>query len=459
MKRDSKLNRISKRLWWNTHKRFKEMCVLAVTGQLDERQMSELDEHIATCDWCCRFLESVSRVSVQSMPLLAENRVPAADIVPPEGMRTRILLRAAAECSSSMGEASRFSGTLHAASLHFVECDKHQEKRAPNHNDEPSKITSGFFSPLWRSVAALAASAAIGIGGFYFGLLRSKRTPQQTTQTQSSVEPAFSQRGASTNDSDRITQLERQKLALARELAAVRHKLFITSTEEGTLSVELAATKKKLLALTAQTGSTSPRSSEEHPQTLSQIAALQGEADRLAQALSDSEFYRVIQEKKTADLNAKLEAAQVDLQRERDAQATKSELGDLAAARNLHIVDVYDADPNGKRRRSFGRVFYVEGKSLVFYAYDLDDPHRFKANVVFRVWGGKAGENEVTHSLGILQRESGGGDRWTMTFDDHNVLTRIDSVFVTAEPVNKHYDRPHGKEILYAYFGGEPNHP
>jgi len=33
----------------------------------------------------------------------------------------------------------------------------------------------------------------------------------------------------------------------------------------------------------------------------------------------------------------------------------------LVAARNLHIVDVYDADPSGKRQRAFGRVFYTEG--------------------------------------------------------------------------------------------------
>jgi hypothetical protein len=120
---------------------------------------------------------------------------------------------------------------------------------------------------------------------------------------------------------------------------------------------------------------------------------------------------------------------------------------------------VYDADPNGKRQRSFGRVFYIEGQSLVFYAYDLDDPGRFKTNVVFHVWGGKAGVKEVTHSLGILHRDDSGQNRWAMTFDDPKVLTQINSVFVTAESASKHDDQPHGKKVLYAYFGSPANHP
>jgi len=46
-----------------------------------------------------------------------------------------------------------------------------------------------------------------------------------------------------------------------------------------------------------------------------------------------------------------------------------------------------------------------------------------------------------------------------MTFDDPNVLSQINSVFVTAEASNKHFDEPHGKKVLFAYFGSQPNHP
>jgi hypothetical protein len=46
-----------------------------------------------------------------------------------------------------------------------------------------------------------------------------------------------------------------------------------------------------------------------------------------------------------------------------------------------------------------------------------------------------------------------------MTFDDAKVLTEINSVFVTAESTSKSYDQPHGKKVLYAYFGSPANHP
>src|SRR5207245_8921483 len=97
MKSDSKLVRAGIRLWPNSHGRYKEMCALAATAQLGGKEMSELNAHIATCDSCREFLWSVGRVSVQVMPLLSENRAPAADILPPDGMRDRFLLRIASE--------------------------------------------------------------------------------------------------------------------------------------------------------------------------------------------------------------------------------------------------------------------------------------------------------------------------------------------------------------------------
>ncbi len=165
-----------------------------------------------------------------------------------------------------------------------------------------------------------------------------------------------------------------------------------------------------------------------------------------------------VQKQMSEDLAAKLDTTEEELRRQNDLKSAKLELGDLVAARNLHIVDVYDADSNGKRQRSFGRVFYIEGKSLVFYAYDLDAPGQVKANMVFHVWGEKAGVREVAHSLGILHKDDG-QSRWAMTFDDPRVLVKINSVFVTTEVASKQYNEPHGKKVLYAYWGNPPNHP
>src|SRR5260370_33897815 len=97
MKSNSKLVRAAIRLWPNSHRRYQEMCALAATAQLRGKEMSELNVHISTCDSCREFLWSLGQVSVQVMPLLAENRAPAADIVPPDGMRDSFLSRIASE--------------------------------------------------------------------------------------------------------------------------------------------------------------------------------------------------------------------------------------------------------------------------------------------------------------------------------------------------------------------------
>src|SRR5882672_10295442 len=93
MKRNSKLMELARKFLPVRHGRYEEMCSLAATGQLGGPQMSELNEHIATCDSCRKFLESVAQVSIQVMPVLAEGRVSAADIAPPPGIRTRFLSR------------------------------------------------------------------------------------------------------------------------------------------------------------------------------------------------------------------------------------------------------------------------------------------------------------------------------------------------------------------------------
>ncbi len=42
-------------------------------------------------------------------------------------------------------------------------------------------------------------------------------------------------------------------------------------------------------------------------------------------------------------------------------------------ARNVHILDVSDVDGNGRSKKSFGSVFLVEGKSLIFYDAQKSD--------------------------------------------------------------------------------------
>jgi len=261
-------------------------------------------------------------------------------------------------------------------------------------------------------------------------------------------------------DSDRVSELQQQKSDLEAKLAKIKQELATSESDREILYKELADGKEELAILNSDRANEVARTVPAIPQQPNdKVSSLQSQIGQLNQKLAESENNLAMQKQTSDELSARLDATAADLQRERNLKAAKSEMGELAAARNLHIVDVYDAEPNGRVQRSFGRVFYIEGKSLVFYAYDLDDSKRFRANVVFHVWGEKADRIEVTHSLGILHRDDAGQNRWAMTFDDPKVLSEINSVFVTAESPNKAADSPHGRKVLYAYFGGQPNHP
>ena len=103
-----------------------------------------------------------------------------------------------------------------------------------------------------------------------------------------------------------------------------------------------------------------------------------------------------------ASLNQQLLTRQLSLAHDRELLADGRDITDLMGARNLHIIDVRDSDGKGRNQKSFGRIFYTEGKSLIFYAYDLDQGKVNNANSSFQVWGERLGEPTSVRSLGIL---------------------------------------------------------
>jgi hypothetical protein len=132
---------------------------------------------------------------------------------------------------------------------------------------------------------------------------------------------------------------------------------------------------------------------------------------------------------------------------------------DLMGARNLHIVDVVDTDPKGKNRPVFGRIFFTEGKSLVFYAYDLNETKIQKANYEYRVWATQESGDKQVRRLGIFYSDDKAQRRWVFKCDDPKTLSEIDSVFVTLESADGDPTRPKGPNLMYAYLRGQPNHP
>src|SRR5205823_943213 len=102
------------------------------------------------------------------------------------------------------------------------------------------------------------------------------------------------------------------------------------------------------------------------------------------------------------DVSDQLAEKSAALDRERELLSAGRDVRDLMAARNLHIVDVFDTDPKGKLKPSFGRIFFTEGKSLVFYAYDLNDQRVQDAGYHYRIWGKREGPSQRPRNLGMF---------------------------------------------------------
>jgi hypothetical protein len=154
-------------------------------------------------------------------------------------------------------------------------------------------------------------------------------------------------------------------------------------------------------------------------------------------------------------VNASLLKVNDELNLERARSTALAQSQNLIAARNLHIVDVHDTDPDPKRQKAFGRILYAENKSLIFYAYDLADP----GQKIFHVWGERVGDSKSVKSIGVFQSDDKNDNRWRLTFNDPRLLAQINSVFVTIESGKKPATKPSENKVLFAYFGEKANHP
>ncbi len=188
------------------------------------------------------------------------------------------------------------------------------------------------------------------------------------------------------------------------------------------------------------------------------IGSLRGQYESLSHERAEMLNSHAILEAQVRNLTAALEEKSADLERERQLMAVSKDVRQLMGARNLHIMDVHDMGGSGENVRAFGRVFYAEGQSLIFYAFDLPNGKLTPAKYTFQAWGQREAASQSARNLGTFQVDDHEQRRWVLKVTDTALLTGIDSVFVTAESLDV-AKSPGGKKLLYAYLAGQPNHP
>jgi hypothetical protein len=189
----------------------------------------------------------------------------------------------------------------------------------------------------------------------------------------------------------------------------------------------------------------------------SSLQKTQGELDSLRRERSDEQLQAATLEAQVKDLSRLLRDREQTIDRQEELLGHDRDIRELMGARDLYIAEVYDVSTDGATQKPYGRVFYTKGKSLVFYAYDLDQQAGAKS-ATFQAWGRRGPDNEQAVNLGVFYKDTVGKKRWVLKFDDAKSLEQVDAVFVTVEP-NGESHKPSGKSLLFAYLKVNPNHP
>jgi hypothetical protein len=318
----------------------------------------------------------------------------------------------------------------------------------------------------------LAAMLVVGValGAVFTGWIQTRAARPQPETRASAIAPddRQSEIGRLSGELQRSraeTQAAAAELALARERnqqAEARYQQLRQQASQLQLALttaraDVAAAQQDLDGYRARvtTAETTLAASQAR---LNELQPLAREANAAQERARAAEATLADARTRVDDLARQVQASNDALERQRELMALGRDVTDLMGARNLHIIDVVDTDAQGRNRQAFGRVFFTENKSLVFYAFDLNDPRVVRADFEYRVWARKEAEPQRAQSLGIFYVDNAAQRRWVFKCSDPKVLSEIDSVFVTLEPKDSKRANPNGAKMLYAYLRGQPNH-
>jgi hypothetical protein len=417
------------------HEPFEEMCALAALGELPQEGREELREHLRECTSCRASLEQFSSV-LNELPVVAnDSSLPRPKLLRrDDGYRERFLERARGEgisLSTQVDDAAR---------------ERRLSWRLPHPAMSWPALTAGALALALLSIAFQVYSA----------VQRDARRDNHQTTANAIASPAQAP-SAQANGSSNQSTIERLQAELVRagaQVSELRQRLDTLEHAELVASTERADLNSKLQQAREMNAELSKELSARELKMASlqgEITSLQGERAQVGASLSQ-------QQSQVKYLSDQLQSSRDALTRREQLLAQGRDVRELMGARNLHIIDLYDADGRGRTQKTFGRVFYTEGKSLIFYAFDLDEAKLAKAGFTYQAWGEREGQQGSVKRLGMLYVDDHAQKRWVLKVEDPDRLAEIDSVFVTLERSGEP-KTPRGQKLLYAYLRSGANHP
>ena len=424
------------------HEHFETLCAAASIGQASGAELAELQEHLGGCPGC-------QQAYADFLQLGAVRAV--ADANNPH------------EVTGSEALGYIDSGLFREKFLKKAEAEGILALREKAPIAMPEQLGRPTRRRAYKTFAMGSAASillALGLVGVYRGKLYSNAGSSQAGKSAAVAIPMPAVSAPTDQNREAlVSRLEEENRRLTAEIASLQASLAKQSSSVDQLQATAATSEKDRAALVSA-GKEREAKFDDLQSQLSQaqteVATVRADLEK---AQAGDQATLVADQSKIRELSDQLAEQSGALDREREMLAANRDIRDLMSARNLHIADVFDTDTKGKTRAGFGRVFFTEGKSLIIYAYDLNDHRVQDAGYHYRVWGKKEGPSQSAKSLGIFYSDDKTQKRWVFKYDDPKVLSEIDSVFVTLEPPGKSPTEPKGEKFLYAYLRNQPNHP
>jgi hypothetical protein len=399
------------------HDRFEELASLAAIGELSREEYEEFQRHKDTCPECREIIAKTTSVATAAFLAGSPNNEDAA----PRVERHRRLRE---------GIAQRLPAVVPVS---FVERYKHLVAAG---------IAAAFF--LGAGIGTAVAYRALPVR-----IIKTSLPVDRPAEAQVPKAPILVQ-DEGLRLQTVVADLQKRMEETRGDNLALRDKLALSDQHTTELETRLNEVEKQ-----------SNAQGQELAQSRNDLSAARTELSQAKESVAVSQRKIDSLQFTLVDREARLTEVSATVEREREMLSAGREVRDIMGARDLHIVDVIDRDGKGRARKAFGRAFYTQGKSLIFYAFDLPTKNTADGKFVYAAWGSNSNNlsSRTARSLGIFYNDDQTQHRWAMKFDDPKLLEEIDTVFVTLEPAGRPFATPTGKPLLEAYFGTPPNHP
>ena len=430
-----------------SHEAFLELCAVSTTGELSGEERQRLQEHLSICAECRQALREFEAAVDIGIPALTSE---LARCIPNRQRKD----------PSEFVEATTSGPTKQLEGIGPKPSSKEPSEIPIFAQRDGRGCTSMNWSYVWISLAAaVVLAAALGIYSYQFGKHNVQEVVQTTTHAVDTgvetLEQLMSDAGHErevlkaqlVQRDEVIVEMRRQiaeQSAVLNEIkgdqANLEHSLRDDQAEKQQVAQERNSFQQKLDATEAS------------------LQNAETELDALKRERLQVQSRAESLEAQIRDLHGQLHDREQELGKQQDLLARDQDIRDLMGARELYIAEVYDVARDGTTQKPYGRVFYTKGKSLIFYAYDLDQQPGVKNASTFQAWGRGGPDRQEVLSLGVFYEDNAAKKRWVLKFDDRRTLDQLDAVFVTVEP-HGGSRKPTNKPLLFASLRIEANHP